>query len=86
MAATGRAKTGGRKKGSPNKVTKELKTMILGALDENGGQKYLSQQAQENPTAFLQLLGKILPNEMKAQVSSVDGAIFNIGIASRCGK
>ena len=35
--------------------------MILGALDDAGGQAYLMQQAEENPTAFLTLLGKVLP-------------------------
>ncbi len=51
----------GRKKGSPNKIPAELKEMILGALDDNGGQAYLSNQAKENPQAFLTLIGKVLP-------------------------
>jgi hypothetical protein len=51
----------GRKKGEPNKVTKQLKDMILGALDDSGGQKYLAQQASENPNAFLALVGRVLP-------------------------
>lgn len=52
---------GGRQAGTPNKVTKALKDMILGALDEQGGQEYLARQAIENPTAFLTLIGKVLP-------------------------
>lgn len=51
----------GRKKGVPNKVTKELKDMILQALDDSGGVEYLKTQAIENPTAFLTLVGKVLP-------------------------
>jgi hypothetical protein len=43
--------------------------MILGALNEAGGQKYLARQAKENPSAFLTLLGKILP----MQVTGKDG-------------
>ena len=54
----------GRKKGTPNKVTATLKEMILGALDAKGGQKYLEQQADQNPTAFLQLIGKVLPTTL----------------------
>ena len=54
-------KTGGRKKGTPNKVNAELKSMILEALDESGGVTYLVGQAKENPTSFLTLLGKVLP-------------------------
>jgi hypothetical protein len=45
----------------PNKFTKELKDMILGALSSAGGEKYLVKQAEENPTAFLTLVGKVLP-------------------------
>lgn len=58
----------GRVKGVPNKVTKELKEMILGALDDAGGQSYLARQAEDNPTAFLNLVGKVLPHELKAKV------------------
>ena len=57
----GMAKTGGRQKGSPNRLTTDLKDMILGALAAEGGQSYLERQARENPVAFLTLVGKILP-------------------------
>lgn len=63
------AKTGGRKKGTPNKTTAALKDMILGALDKKGGIKYLERQADENPTAFLTLVGKVLPLQVNADVS-----------------
>lgn len=35
--------------------------MILAALDEKGGTKYLVDVAGTNPTAFLSLVGKVLP-------------------------
>jgi len=57
----GTAKTGGRKKGAPNKLSGQVKEMILAALDEEGGVTYLRQQARDNPTAFLTLVGKVLP-------------------------
>jgi len=56
-----RKKTGGRKKGTPNKATAQLKDMILNALGESGGVDYLVKQANENPMAFLTLVGKVLP-------------------------
>lgn len=56
----------GRKKGVPNKTTAALKDLILGALADAGGQAYLMQQAQENPTAFLTLVGKVIPLQVKA--------------------
>ena len=51
----------GRKKGVRNKMTRELKDMILKALDGAGGVKYLQRQADENPAAFMSLVGKVLP-------------------------
>ena len=51
----------GRPKGVPNKVTGQLKEMILKALDDAGGADYLLTQAQTNPNAFLTLVGKVLP-------------------------
>lgn len=52
---------GGRQKGTPNKMTKDVKEMILGALNAKGGQKYLEKQADANPVAFMTLVGKVLP-------------------------
>lgn len=55
----------GRGKNNPNKVTRDLKDMILCALDAAGGADYLLLQAQKaNPTAFLALVGKCLPKDM----------------------
>ncbi len=51
----------GRKKGALNKTTATLKDMILNALDGVGGVQYLQSQADLNPTAFLTLVGKVLP-------------------------
>ena len=61
-------KTGGRKKGTPNKITALLKDEILQAADSahpEGRVGYLTQQALDNPTAFLTLLGKVLPMQME---------------------
>jgi hypothetical protein len=52
---------GGSRAGKPNKENKELKDMILGALDKAGGIGYLHEQANANPTAFMSLIGRVLP-------------------------
>lgn len=54
----------GRPKGSQNKVTKDLRQMVLSALDQAGGELYLATQADENPAAFLALVGKCLPKDV----------------------
>jgi hypothetical protein len=61
---TGR-KTGGRQKGTPNKINANLREMILGALSEAGGRDYLVAQAHQNPAAFMTLVGKVLPTTLK---------------------
>jgi hypothetical protein len=52
----------------PAKVTKILKQAILDAAEKAGGRggttAYLVRQATENPTAFMALLGKILPTQI----------------------
>jgi len=63
----------GRPKGSQNKATKALKDMILGALDDAGGQDYLRRQSIENPTAFMTLIGKVLPMSINADVKGEMG-------------
>lgn len=55
---------GGSRKGIPNKVSGDLRAMIMGALDAAGGQAYLQKQADENPNAFMALIGKTLPKEV----------------------
>lgn len=55
----------GRPKGAVNKNTKALKDMILGALSNAGGEEYLTKQANANPVAFMGLIGKVLPTELK---------------------
>lgn len=64
--AAGR-KTGGRQKGSTNKLTKQLKDMILEALDDCGGVDYLKQTAIDHPVAFLTLVGKVLPLQVTGE-------------------
>jgi hypothetical protein len=69
----GQEKGPGRPKGMPNKVTAELKTMILEALDNAGGVDYLEKRANDPKTqgAFLALIGKVLP--MTVQGAGPDG-------------
>lgn len=57
----------GRPKGSMNKVTADLKAMILGALEDAGGRDYLTERALDPKTqgAFIALVGKALPLTIK---------------------
>lgn len=64
----------GRKKGVPNKVTGALKDMVLQALAGAGGVAYLQAQAMANPTAFLTLVGKVLPLSIGVEGDGKAGA------------
>jgi len=59
----------GRPKGARNRMTRELKDMILHALDDAGRENYLVEQAHQNPAAFLTLLGKVLPLQVAGSES-----------------
>jgi hypothetical protein len=60
----------GRPKGARNKLSRDVKEMILGALSAAGGQKYLEQQAKANPVAFMTLVGKVLPLQVAGSESA----------------
>ena len=64
----------GKPKGTLNRVTKDLKQAILGALEAAGGDEgsvgYLKRLAIENSSAFASLLGKVLPTTLAADESS----------------
>jgi hypothetical protein len=55
----------GRKKGVPNKSTTQVKELVLSALEAVGGIEYLKQQAHDNPTSFLTLVGKVIPTQLQ---------------------
>jgi hypothetical protein len=42
--------------------------MLLQALEEEGGVEYLRSAARKQPAAFLSLLGKLLPAEIRASL------------------
>jgi hypothetical protein len=64
MAGKGAPKSGGRAKGTPNKVTADLRDMIRNALEKKGGQEWLEAQMDANPVAFMSLISKIIPAEV----------------------
>jgi hypothetical protein len=64
MAGLGAPRTGGRQAGTPNRITADVRAMILAALDRVGGEDYLVQQAHDNPKSFLSLLGRIIPTQV----------------------
>ena len=79
-SAVKRNPPGGSRKGRPNKVTKALKEMIQDALTEVGGSDYLVKQAEENPTAFMTLLGRTLPKDLNLDAKGPVTVIVETGV------
>lgn len=77
-------KTGGRQKGTPNKVNALLKDAILQAAEDAGGEGgivgYLTLQAHENPAAFLTLIGKVLPMQINATHEGSVSIVVETGV------
>ena len=79
--AIGKKTGGGSRKGKPNKATAALKDMILGALNAKKGQKWLEQQMDANPAAFMTLLGKVLPTTLQGpDGGAVVAPVLNVRI------
>lgn len=61
----GEVRIGGRVKGTPNKVTQEVKDVIAQVFDDIGGVPRMVVWAQLNPTEFYKLYGKLLPIQLQ---------------------
>tara|TARA_R110002051_G_C8352968_1_gene440454 strand:- start:145 stop:492 length:348 start_codon:yes stop_codon:yes gene_type:complete len=59
----------GRKKGSANKITKDMREILMNSFHKAGGVNYLVKQSVESPVAYLGLLGKIVPSQLAVSVS-----------------
>lgn len=58
----------GRPKGSKDKFTK-LKDTFLSALETLGGEKFMVLAAQKDPIGFLRIVGKMLPREIRGDIT-----------------
>tara|TARA_R110002020_G_scaffold341887_3_gene556453 strand:+ start:1903 stop:2157 length:255 start_codon:yes stop_codon:yes gene_type:complete len=70
-------KTGGRKKGTPNKQTVAVKQCILNAFEHIGGVANLAAWAEANPTDFYT---KMWVKVMPAELTGTDGGDIQITI------
>ena len=58
-----------RKAGTQNKLTVDMKDMLHHAFVSAGGVKYLVRQAEAEPKAFMALLGRLVPAEVRLDVA-----------------
>lgn len=62
----------GRPKGTPNRITAIIKEALMESFDRVGRAEYLVRMAEEEPKAYLQLLAKVLPHEIQAEMKVTD--------------
>lgn len=60
----GHAKRGGRKPGTPNKITKAFREAVLSVFGQLGGEQHLLKWAKEEPTEFYKIAARLIPTEL----------------------
>jgi hypothetical protein len=60
----------GRKLGSVNKTTAAVKESLMAAFDGMGGVEALIEWGKANPAPFYQIWARLLPQELKADIST----------------
>lgn len=68
----GKEKSGGKVKGTPNKLTKTVKETILGAFNDlqEDPRANIFSWAKENPTEFYKIASKLIPTEISANITA----------------
>jgi precorrin-3B methylase len=76
----GRKKTGGRKPGSPNKITVAVKDAIAIAADRIGGVNRLVRWIKQSPRNerlfWTQMYTRLLPLQINTKVERTDTAVY----------
>lgn len=70
----------GRVKGVPNKTTASAKAALTEAFDKLGGVPALVKWGQAKPSDFYGIWSKLIPAEIKAELSSPGGGPLEIRV------
>ncbi len=70
----GKPKTGGRKFGTPNRLTGAFREAVLHVYNGLGGHKAFLEWARENPTEYYRIAARLIPVELRSE----DHAIVNV--------
>lgn len=61
----------GRPPGLQNRVTRSVKAALVEAFERRGGVDALLAWSNDDPTAFYTLWGKLIPQEIKAEIKTL---------------
>jgi len=76
-----RQKTGGRKRGTPNRVTLSVKQAVLDTFSALGGAKHMTKWARKNPSEFYRIAAKLVPPGGPVAIDSLTGSLVEQGQA-----
>lgn len=62
-------KTGGRKKGSKNKMSADVRQSVLDTYAAIGGDKFFAEWAKQKPSDFFQIYAKLLPKDVNVDAT-----------------
>ncbi len=74
----GRAKTGGRKKGTPNKTPGRVAEALQAAFEGIGGEEAMTAYAKDDPAGFYKLYIRMLPAKIETSVNVHDTLMESI--------
>lgn len=69
-------KTGGRKKGSLNVVTRTVKEALATAFDDLGGVPSLVAWGGAHPSDFYRLWGRLVPQDLTSDGRQISGVVL----------
>lgn len=82
MEAKKKTKTGGRAKGTPNKLSSTAKENIIAVFNRLDGTAGMAKWAKANPTQFYQIYSKLIPTEIEGKIdASLTVEIVRFGTA-----
>lgn len=70
-AHKGHKKVGGRKKGTPNKITQSVKDAMMGALNAgDGAQAFFLELKESDPKTFANIASKLIPHQIQQEINA----------------
>ncbi|MSQ69661.1 MAG: hypothetical protein EXR27_00015 [Betaproteobacteria bacterium] len=71
-------KTGGRQRGTPNRITRSFREAVQIAYDAIGGDEAFATWARENSGEFYKIAARLIPQEMRYSGSDGESLTVNI--------
>lgn len=71
-----RTKSGGRKAGTPNKISATVKDNVLAVFNRLEGTAGMAEWAKANRTEFYKIYARLIPAEMKSEIEHTGAVVL----------